>query len=122
MSVVSPLAFFGSMGPMELVVIGVVAILVFGGRLPETMKNLGRAYAKFRQGMNDMSHPIREEMRKMTTTMTAQPPPPPVPPTPYDTDTPPPPAAPTSVEAPTAAAPPAPPPPPSGAADEPPPV
>ncbi|MFV1957975.1 MAG: twin-arginine translocase TatA/TatE family subunit [Planctomycetota bacterium] len=56
---------FLSMGLGEMLVVAVVALLVFGGRLPEVMRNLGRSYAKFRQGMDDLTHPIRQEMRRL---------------------------------------------------------
>ena len=69
----STLAFL-SLGFSEMLVIGVVALLVFGGRLPEVMQGLGRNYAKFRRGMNDLTNPIRQEMRKLDVT---SPPPPP---------------------------------------------
>lgn len=65
---------FLSLGFSEMLVIGVVALLVFGGRLPDVMHNLGRSYAKFRRGMNDLTNPIRQEMRKLDVT---SPPPPP---------------------------------------------
>lgn len=65
---------FLSLGFAEMLVLGVVALLVFGGRLPEVMQNLGRSYAKFRRGMNDLTNPIRQEMRKLDVT---SPPPPP---------------------------------------------
>jgi sec-independent protein translocase protein TatA len=107
-------AFFGNFGAMEMVVVGIVAILVFGGRLPEVMRNMGRAYARFRQGMNEMSRPIREELRKVQSSATARPPVAP-PPTPYPVGTPPEPIS-------TTPEPEAAPPTPSGAADEPPPV
>ena len=41
-------AFF-SMGLPEMLLICVVALLIFGGKLPEVMQNLGRTYAKFRR-------------------------------------------------------------------------
>lgn len=49
----------------EMLTVGLVALLVFGGRLPEVMRNLGRAYARFREGMNDATRPLREEMRRL---------------------------------------------------------
>ncbi len=57
-------AFLG-LGMLELVVIGFVALLVFGGRLPEVMRNLGRTYAKFRHGMSEFTDPLRDEMRRL---------------------------------------------------------
>ena len=60
----SPLpSAFLSLSFSEILVLGLVAILVFGGRLPEVMRNLGRSYARFRHGMNDLTAPIRDEMR-----------------------------------------------------------
>ena len=64
----TPLAFLG-MGFAELLVIGFVGLLVFGGRLPEVMRSVGRAYGKLRQGMNDLAHPIRQEMRRLDAEM-----------------------------------------------------
>jgi sec-independent protein translocase protein TatA len=66
-AVVVPLAFLDGIGLSEMLVIAFLAILVFGGRLPEVMRNLGRSYAKFRQGLHDMSRPIREEIQSATT-------------------------------------------------------
>ena len=56
---------FMSFGLTEMLVIGTVALLVFGGELPDVMRNLGRAYGKFRQGLQDMSKPVREEFRRV---------------------------------------------------------
>lgn len=64
MSILLPLAFMG-FGFTELLVVGFVALLVFGGDLPNIMRNLGKAYAKFRQGLHEVSRPIREEIRQV---------------------------------------------------------
>lgn len=61
------LAFFDGIGFSEMLVIAFLCILVFGGRLPEVLRNLGRGYARFRQGLHDMSRPIREEIQSVTT-------------------------------------------------------
>jgi sec-independent protein translocase protein TatA len=53
------------MGLSEMIVVAVVALLVFGGRLPEVMHTLGKTYAKFRRGMTELSNPIRHEMRRL---------------------------------------------------------
>ena len=59
-----PFAFFRlSIGEMLAIAVG--ALLVFGGRLPDVMRNLGRTYAKFRHGMNEVTHPLRQEMRRI---------------------------------------------------------
>ncbi len=56
---------FLSPGLFEIMVIGVVALLVFGGNLPDVMRNVGRAYAKFKTGLQDISKPVRDEIRQV---------------------------------------------------------
>lgn len=41
-------------GTTELIVIGGVALLIFGGKkLPELMRGLGKGVKEFKEGMND---------------------------------------------------------------------
>jgi sec-independent protein translocase protein TatA len=42
------------LGMQELVVVGIVALLLFGKRLPEVAKSLGQRYAEFRRGLSDI--------------------------------------------------------------------
>lgn len=60
-----PLAFM-SFGFAELLLVGIIALLVFGGNLPDVMRTLGRSYAKFRQSLHEFSRPVRQEMRELT--------------------------------------------------------
>ena len=46
-------AFFG-LGPMELAVIGVIGILLFGRKLPEMGRYLGQTIVGFKQGMSGL--------------------------------------------------------------------
>ena len=48
-----------NMGPQELVIIGVLAILLYGKRLPEVAKSLGGTYREFRKGLADMQAQLR---------------------------------------------------------------
>ncbi len=65
---------FMSFGFTELLLVGVVALLVFGGNLPDVMRTLGRSYAKFRQSLNEFSRPVREELRQVTSLPPDRPP------------------------------------------------
>ena len=58
------LAFLG-FGFQEILLVAFVALLVFGGNLPDVMRQLGRTYGKFRQSLNELSQPVREEMRQV---------------------------------------------------------
>lgn len=51
---VSLLAFIGMPGPMELGIIAFIALLLFGKRLPETMRALGSSIVSFKKGLNDI--------------------------------------------------------------------
>lgn len=42
-------------GLPEMVIFGVIALLLFGSRLPSTMKSLGQSITQFKKGMNDTS-------------------------------------------------------------------
>lgn len=42
------------LGMQELVIIGVVAVLLFGKKLPEVARSLGSSYRDFRKGLGDI--------------------------------------------------------------------
>jgi len=42
------------LGMQELIIIGVVAVLLFGRKLPDVAKSLGKSYAEFRRGLTDI--------------------------------------------------------------------
>jgi len=54
------LAFF-QMGPPEWIVILIVALLLFGRRLPEVMRNLGKGIVEFKRGVRGIEDEIDEE-------------------------------------------------------------
>ncbi|MGB0599111.1 MAG: Sec-independent protein translocase subunit TatA/TatB [Rubripirellula sp.] len=47
------------LGPFEMVVIGVIAVMLFGGNLPEVARKLGGSYREFRRGLNDVQQQFR---------------------------------------------------------------
>lgn len=48
-------------GYAEMAVILIVAVLLFGKRLPEVAKNVGQSYQQFRQGLADIQTTITTE-------------------------------------------------------------
>lgn len=54
-----PLAFMMP-GPMEMVIIAIVAVLLFGNRLPKVARSVGSSFVEFRKGLRDVKEPIEE--------------------------------------------------------------
>ena len=55
-------AMFGSVGYPELILLGVVAILLFGKRLPEVARSLGGSYREFRKSLNEIKSNFSEDI------------------------------------------------------------
>jgi sec-independent protein translocase protein TatA len=66
-------------GPWEMAIIAVVALLLFGRRLPEVGRSLGKGIVEFKKGLRD----VQDEVSKAT----EEPPPPKNPPQPPTTTT-----------------------------------
>ena len=67
---------FGSLGTMELVVILVIALIVFGPRkLPELGRSLGKSLGEFKRASNDLRNTLEEEIHVEERTRTAPEPP-----------------------------------------------
>ncbi len=65
----------------ELAMVLVVAIVVFGGRLPEVARKMGRSLSEFKRGMNDELRKIDIASEEASRAPRPDPaPPPPAPP------------------------------------------
>ena len=52
------LAFIQGIGPVGFVVIAIVALLVFGKRLPEVARNLGKGIVEFKKGVKGIEDDV----------------------------------------------------------------
>ena len=58
------LLFLGNFGTGELLVIGLVVLLFFGGKkIPELMRGLGTGVKSFKDGMNGIEEKSKEQHR-----------------------------------------------------------
>ena len=55
---------FAMPGPMEMVVIGMVALLLFGGRLPKVARDIGSSVWELRNGLSQAFDEVEEPVKK----------------------------------------------------------
>lgn len=46
------------MGMQELIVIGIIAVLLFGKKLPEVARSMGKSYQQFKSGLTEIQSSI----------------------------------------------------------------
>jgi sec-independent protein translocase protein TatA len=54
------------LSPIELLVIGGIAVLLFGSRLPEVARSLGKSMNEFKKGVNDLKNEVNIDDRPRT--------------------------------------------------------
>jgi sec-independent protein translocase protein TatA len=47
-------------GAPEMIVVGLIALVLFGNRVPEVMRSLGKGISEFRKGMTNVEQDIRQ--------------------------------------------------------------
>ena len=66
---------FGIPGGYEVLIVGFVALLIFGNRLPSVMKSLGKSVTEFKKGVagieEDLDSAVTADKKPTTTTATA---------------------------------------------------
>ena len=51
-------------GPMEMMIVGVIALLLFGKRLPEVARSLGKGIVEFKRGIHGIEDDIQDNVRR----------------------------------------------------------
>lgn len=60
--------FIGAPGPMELLIVGVIALLLFGKRLPEVARSLGKGIVEFKKGVKGIEDEVDQATYKPSRT------------------------------------------------------
>lgn len=53
-----------NLSPQELIVVGIIAILLFGNRLPSVMRSLGKGMMEFQKGLKGVKDEFDSAMRE----------------------------------------------------------
>jgi len=59
---VPTLALFSDIGGGEVVIIGIIALMLFGKNLPAVSRSFGKAFAQFKKGISEATTEIKSEM------------------------------------------------------------
>jgi len=61
------------LGPMELMIVGVIAVLLFGKRLPEVARSMGKSFVEFKRGMSGIEDEVSSASRSVSAPSYSQP-------------------------------------------------
>lgn len=50
-----------NLGPLEMMIVGGLAVLLFGKRLPEVGRSLGKGILEFKKGLNDVASGLEDD-------------------------------------------------------------
>jgi sec-independent protein translocase protein TatA len=68
------MGFLPGVGTTEMLIVGVIALLLFGKNLPSVAKNLGKSFAEFKKGVSGFQDEIRSASREAERTVSYTPP------------------------------------------------
>jgi sec-independent protein translocase protein TatA len=52
------------LSPSEMMIVGVVAVLLFGSRLPSVARSMGKSFIEFKKGMRGIEDEIHDAVRE----------------------------------------------------------
>ncbi len=58
-----PLAYFGMPGAMEMFIIAMIVLLLFGNRLPSVMRSMGKGIVEFKKGVKGIEDDMDQASR-----------------------------------------------------------
>jgi sec-independent protein translocase protein TatA len=58
------LGYFGMPGPLELLIVGLVVLLLFGNRLPSVMRSMGRGIVEFKKGIQGIEDEVEDAVKE----------------------------------------------------------
>ena len=55
------IALLGMIGPTTAIIVGAIALLLFGNRIPSVMRSLGQGVTEFKKGMKEIEDHSEDE-------------------------------------------------------------
>ena len=49
-------------GTTEMIIFGIIAVILFGGRLPSVARSLGKSIVEFKKGMTDLENEVKSSV------------------------------------------------------------
>ncbi|MFH1304669.1 MAG: twin-arginine translocase TatA/TatE family subunit [Planctomycetota bacterium] len=66
-------AMFGMPGGYEMIIVGIIALLLFGKRLPEVARSLGKGIVEFKKGVSGIEDDVNQSTYSQSRTETPRP-------------------------------------------------